>query len=43
VTVRSPFTLSVESSRAAYTVAPRAELHRRRGRPRKAETAAASR
>ena len=43
VTVRSQFTLSVEASRAQYVVAPRAEAHRRRGRPRKAEKAVASR
>ena len=43
VTVRSPFTLSVEASRAAYVVAPRATAHRGRGRPRKAERPAVSR
>jgi predicted nucleic acid-binding protein len=43
VTVRSPFTLSVEASRAVYTVAPRTELHRRRGRPRKVEQTASAR
>jgi predicted nucleic acid-binding protein len=43
VTVRSPFTLSVEASRAQYLVSPRAGVHRPRGRPRKTEKSVASR
>lgn len=43
VTVRSPFTLSIEASRAQYVVAPRAAVHRPRGRPRKADKTVASR
>ena len=35
VDVRSPFTLTIEESRARYQAAPRAERHRPRGRPRR--------
>lgn len=38
VTVRSPFTLGVHESRAAYVTAPPATRHRSRGRPRVAVT-----
>ena len=35
VTVRSPFTLSVEEPGSEYAAAPRSSLHRPRGRPRR--------
>ncbi len=43
VTVRSPFTLSVEEPRSNYLFTSRVSVHRPRGRPRKVEAPALSR